>query len=208
MLLLYFIVAGLLVGRLAGGRIDAIAEVKFRWWWLALGGLLLQAVLFAPAVAAQVGSAGPALYVASTVAVLVSLLRNVGMRGFAVIAIGAGLNLLAIAANGGYMPSSPEAWQALNGVAALPTSSYTNSALAGSATAFSYLGDILVLPRPLPFANVFSLGDMLIGVGAAWFLVWTMRRPLIVARIAEASAAASRARLGGGPAGQPGDLRR
>jgi hypothetical protein len=176
MLLLYFIVAGLLVGKLAGGRIAAIADVKFHWWGVALGGLAVQAVLFAPPVAAKVGTAGPALYIASTVAVLVVLLRNVRIVGFPLIAVGAGLNLLAIAANGGYMPSSPEAWQTLNGVAALPTAQYTNSALAGTATVFPWLGDIMVLPRPLPFANVFSIGDVLIGLGAALFLVWTMRR--------------------------------
>jgi hypothetical protein len=207
MLLLYFIVAGLLVGRLAGGRIGAVAEVKFRWWGLALGGLMVQAVLFAPPVAAQIGTAGPALYVASTVAVLSALLRNLRMPGFAVIAVGAGLNLLALTANGGYMPSSPEAWQALNGVAALPTTHYTNSALASSMTAFPYLGDILVLPRPLPLANVFSFGDVLIGLGAALFLVWTMRRPLAVPTLSGA-AAAKRVTVGGPPARRPGGTAR
>jgi hypothetical protein len=188
MLLLYFIVAGLLAGKLAGGRIAAIADVKFRWWGLALGGLMLQAVLFAPPIAARIGTAGPALYVASTVAVLAVLLRNVRMTGFPVIAVGAGLNLLAIAANSGYMPSSPEAWQTLNGVATLPTAQYTNSALAGTTTVFPWLGDVLVLPRPLPFANVFSIGDVLIGLGAVLFLVWTMRRSHATANVISAPA--------------------
>jgi hypothetical protein len=207
MLLLYVLLAGLLVGLLTGGRLAAIAEVKFRWWGLALGGLVVQSVLFAAPVAAQVGSAGPALYVASTAAVLAALLRNVRMPGFTIIAVGAGLNLLAISANGGYMPSSPEAWLALNGVAALPTSDYTNSVLANSTTAFPYLGDVLMLPRPLPLANVFSLGDVLIGAGGALFLVATMRRPLAAAKAAGAAAAA-RVKLGGPPAARPGGLSR
>jgi hypothetical protein len=202
MLLLYFIFAGLVVGRLVGGHMEGIAEVRFRWWGLALGGLSVQALLFAPPVAAAVGFAGPALYVASTVAVLAALLRNIRLPGFRIIAVGACLNLVVIAANGGYMPSSPEAWLALNGVAALPTSDYTNSALAGAATAFPYLGDILVLPRPLPLANVLSFGDILIGVGAALFLVRTMRRPLVVAEIA-GSAALARLVSAGGPAVLP-----
>ncbi len=207
MLLLYFIVGGLLVGKLAGGRIAAITNVKFRWWGLALAGLMVQAVLFAPPVAAQIGTAGPALYVASTVAVLAVLLRNLGMAGLPVMAVGAGLNLLAISANGGYMPSSPEAWQALNGVAVLPTADYTNSALASTATAFPYLGDILVLPRPLPLANVFSLGDVLIGLGAAFFLVWTMRRPLAAVNAAGPAPATDRL-LRGPRAGQRGNSAR
>jgi hypothetical protein len=35
---------------------------------------------------------------------------------------------------------------------------------------------VFVLPRPLPFANVFSIGDVLIGLGAVVFLVRSMRR--------------------------------
>jgi hypothetical protein len=202
MLLIYFIVAGLLLGKLAGGHLAAIGEIKFRWWALALGGLGVQAALFAPPVADRIGTAGPALYVASTLAVLAVLLRNIRMLGFPVIAVGAGLNLLAIASNGGYMPSSPEAWQALNGVASLPVAHYTNSALASSATAFPYLGDILVLPRPFPFANVFSLGDVLIGLGAVFFLVITMRRPSEAARVNVVGVRPDASR--GPRAGQPG----
>ncbi len=37
-----------------------------------------------------------------------------------------------------------------------------------------FLGDIFVLPRPLPLANVFSIGDVLIGLGGALFILRTM----------------------------------
>ena len=63
----------------------------------------------------------------------------------------------------------------LNGVAEVPTDAYTNSALMTAATSFPALGDIFVLPRPLPLANVFSLGDVLIAAGAVVFLVRQMR---------------------------------
>ena len=175
MLLLYFIAAGLLIGRLLGGRFDAVGDVRFRWWGVAVGGLAVQLVLFSAPVASRVGAAGPPLYVLSTAAVLIALLRNLSLPGFVVIAAGAGLNLLAIVANGGYMPSSTGAWEALNGVAALPTTAYSNSALAASGTLVPFLGDIFALPRPLPLANVFSIGDVLIGVGCMLFLVRTMR---------------------------------
>jgi Family of unknown function (DUF5317) len=177
MLLLYFVAAGVLLGSLAGGRVGRLAEVTIRWWAVALCGLAAQLLLFAGPVASRVGSAGPALYVASTAIVLVALLRNRSLRGFHLIAAGAAINLAVIVANGGYMPSSPDAWAALNGAAALPTADYTNSALAGAGTTLAFLGDIFVLPRPLPFANVFSFGDVLIGLGGAWFIVHEMRRP-------------------------------
>jgi hypothetical protein len=74
------------------------------------------------------------------------------------------------------MPSSPEAWLALNGVAALPVSHFSNSVLIGPDTPFSYLGDVFVWPRPLPLANVFSIGDAVIAVGGVVFLVAGRRR--------------------------------
>ena len=65
------------------------------------------------------------------------------------------------------MPSAPDAWLALNGVAELPVTEFSNSVLIGPETNLPFLGDIFVLPRPWPFANVFSIGDVFIGIGAA-----------------------------------------
>jgi hypothetical protein len=50
----------------------------------------------------------------------------------------------------------------------------TNSTLASAATRLAVLGDVFSLPRPLPFANVFSIGDVLIAVGGAWFIARSM----------------------------------
>lgn len=175
MLLLYSIAVGLILGRLAGGRLDGLVTVRFRLAPLALGGLLFQLVLFSPLAEERVGDAGPVLYVASTVAVLVSLLANLRLPGLWILAVGAALNLVAIVTNGGHMPSSPDAWMALTGLPEVPAGAYTNSALMTEATAFPALGDIFVFPRPLPLANVFSIGDVLIAVGAIVFLVRQMR---------------------------------
>jgi len=176
-LLLYSIALGLLVGRLAGGRVRNLEHVTFTWWGLALIGLAVQVVLFAEPVAVWIGDLGAPLYVLSTLAVMAALLRNLDHRGLAIVAIGAALNLLPILANGGTMPSAPEAWAALNGVAAVPTPHFSNSVLIGPETLFPWLGDIFVWPRPLPFANVFSIGDVVIAVGAVIFLASSMRRP-------------------------------
>ena len=179
-LLLYAIVAGLLVGRLAGGRARNLEGVTFAWWRLALAGLAVQLILFAGPVAERVGPEGPVIYVASTLAVMAALLRNLVRPstirpGLAIIAVGATLNLIPVIANGGTMPSAPEAWLALNGVAALPIGHFSNGVLIGPHTLFPFLGDIFVWPRPLPLANVFSLGDAIIAVGAVAVLKAAMR---------------------------------
>jgi hypothetical protein len=174
MLLLYAVIAGLLLGLARGGSMSALGRVQIRWWPVALAGLLFQLLLFSPPVAEVVGDTGPALYVASTALVLVALVPNLRQPGFALIALGALLNFLVIVANGGQMPASPAAFAGLNGIAAVPVEYFSNSLLSGPHTAFPLLGDVFYLPRPLPFANVFSLGDVLIGLGGALFIIRSM----------------------------------
>ncbi len=177
MLLLYSIAAGLLIGRALGGRVRNIEHIRFVWWQLALAGLAVQLLLFADPIQERVGAEGPVIYVVSTLAVLVALLRNLRLPGLAVIATGAVLNLIPILTNGGYMPSSPDVWRELTGVAAVPVAYYSNVTLIGPDTWFPFLGDVFVFPRPLPMATAFSLGDAVIAVGAVLFLVSAMRAP-------------------------------
>ncbi len=173
MVLLYFVLAALAVGLLTGGRLARLGSVHIEWAGLAIGGLLVQAILFSPPVAATVGRAGPLLYVGSTLAVLVALLRNARQPGLWLLAVGALLNLIVILANGGFMPVSPGALAALGSSA---PQAYSNVATASTGTALAWLGDVFVVPPPIPFANAISPGDVLIGLGAAWFLVATLRR--------------------------------
>jgi hypothetical protein len=200
-LLLYSIGIGLIAGRLAGGRVRNLEHLHLAWWGLALAGLAVQVVLFSTPVAAIVGQAGPPLYVASTLVVLAVVLRNARYPGLAIVAVGAVLNLLVIVLNGGVMPSAPEAWMALDGRAVVPTDDFSNSVLIGPDTLLPWLGDVFVLPRPIPFANVFSIGDVVIGVGAVVFLVVAMRRPAPASRPVPAPGPAA-------PAGVPAAQRR
>ena len=177
MLLLYAIVIGVLVGRAAGGRVSALADIHIRWWALALAGLMFQLLLFGPVLADRVGDAGPLLYVLSSGLVFLAMLRNLDLPGFPLLALGAALNMLVIVANGGLMPSAPGAWELLNGAAGVPVTAFSNSTLIHAGTALPFLGDVFVLPRPIPLANVFSVGDVLIGLGAAWCVIRSMIVP-------------------------------
>ena len=174
MLLLYALLIGVVAGLASGGKLAALGTTKVRLWPVALLGLVAQLLLFSPPLAAVVGPLGPSLYVVSTVLVLMALVLNLRQPGFWLVIIGALLNFTAIVANGGQMPASPEAFAALNGTALVPTTEFTNSVLAGPGTQFAFLGDNFVLPRPVPLANVFSIGDVLIGVGGALFIFQTM----------------------------------
>ena len=174
MLLLYAVLIGLVAGLLTRGRIGNLSTVKVKLWPVALIGLFFQMLLFSSPLAAVVGAWGPSLYVVSTTLVLMALVVNIRQPGFWLITLGALANFAVIVANGGQMPASAEAFAALNGLPVVPTTDFSNSVIAAPGAPLYFLGDIFVLPRPLPFANVFSIGDVLIGVGGAWFIVATM----------------------------------
>jgi hypothetical protein len=174
MLLLYAVAFGLICGVLTRGRLGALGTVRIRFWPVALAGLAFQVLLFSSPLAAVVGDLGPALYVGSTAVVILALLSNIRQPGFWLIFAGAFANFIAIVANGGQMPASAEAWAVLNGVPELPGTDFSNAVIATPNTPFYFLGDLFVLPRPFPFANVFSIGDLLIGLGGAWFVVAVM----------------------------------
>ena len=171
--MLYSVVLGLAVGFASGGRIARLGEVRLQWAWLALAGLAGQVLLFSSPLTAVVGDAGPPLYVASAAVVLAVVVRNFGVGGLPVIALGAASNLAAIVANGGYMPAAPEALAALGRQLG---SGFTNSTDRAS-VALAPLTDVFAMPAWLPFANVFSVGDVLIGLGVVVAIVAAMRDP-------------------------------
>ena len=170
MFILYAIPIGMLAGLLLGGNLDRVADLRVRWAPLALLGLVVQLALFTDPIGAAVGDLAPAIYVASTAAVLIAVVRNVHVPGMALIAIGAGSNLVAILANGGYMPADAVA---LASVVELRPG-YSNSLVVAD-PALRPLTDIFALPPAVPFANVFSIGDVLIGIGVAATIAIAMR---------------------------------
>ena len=103
-----------------------------------------------------------------------SLVVNLRQPGFWLIIVGLVLNFTVIVANGGYMPASPDAVAAWQGMAVLPTSAYTNSVIATGNRRCSSWATSSRCPRSMPLANIFSIGDVLIGVGGAWFVIATM----------------------------------
>lgn len=170
MLILWAIPIGIAVGLLLGGRFERLANLHFRWPWLAIGGLLVQAALFSEIGFAAAGSLAAPIYVVSTAAVLVAVLRNRAMPGMAIVALGALSNLAAILANGGSMPADAGALA----TAGLDAGGHTNSVVLAH-PALQPLTDIFAVPAWVPFANVFSIGDVLIAVGIGIAIVAGMR---------------------------------
>jgi hypothetical protein len=174
MFLLYAVVIGLALGVLLGGRAAGLAAIRIRWPAAVVGGLRVQVVLFSPQVAARVGDLGPPIYVASTMLVGAAVLRNWAVPGMPLVAAGAACNLVAILANGGSMPAGAAAIALMGGPPDALAAGYSNSAVAAD-PALWFLTDVFAMPRGVPFANVFSVGDLLIGAGIALVIVLAMR---------------------------------
>jgi hypothetical protein len=170
MFILYAIVAGLLIGFLLGGRLGPIAETRFRWGWLAILALAIQLVLFSP-LGSGLGEAARWIYVASTALVVIVVLANLRLPGLPIVLLGALSNMAAIVANGGSMPASPAALAALGGSV---HSGPTNSVVVEH-PALEPLTDIFAMPAWIPFANIFSIGDVLIAIGVAVAIAAAMR---------------------------------
>ncbi|TMF40393.1 MAG: hypothetical protein E6I26_03160 [Chloroflexi bacterium] len=171
MFILYGLVAGVLAGLILGGRIDGLAAVRFRLAPIAVIALAVQIGLFSPLADPLPDDVTRAIYLASTSAVAIVVLANLRLTGVPLIVLGSGLNLAAIAANGGAMPASPSALASLG----MGVGGNTNSVVVEH-PALEPLTDLFALPAWLPLANVFSVGDVLIGIGVAVVIAAAMRR--------------------------------
>jgi Family of unknown function (DUF5317) len=178
--ILYAVLAGVAIGALGGGNPARLGDLRFIWAPLIAVGLGIQVLLFSTPLGDALGAAAPAVYIASNLVVLVAVGRNLAIPGLPLVLIGGGANLAAILANGGYMPVSPAALDALGRTA---SEGYTNSRLLDGVAGGAVLGpltDLFAMPAWLPMANVFSVGDACIGVGIAIAVVAAMhgRGPL------------------------------
>jgi len=176
MFILYALVVGLGIGLLLGGQASRLGELKIRFAWLCVLGLAVQLLLFSDAVTSRIGDLGVPIYVVSTVVVAGAVAANYRIPGMAVVALGAFSNLVAIVANGGYMPTTAAA---LAATGFGEKTGYSNSALLPDPK-LPWLTDIFAMPAWIPAHNVFSIGDVLIGLGVVIVIVTAMRRPRAV----------------------------
>jgi hypothetical protein len=172
----------LLVAVARGGDIRQLAHVRLRFGWVPLIALLLQVVIFSSAWDnSRFATLTPILYVTSMLLLAVVISLNWRLPGFALIGVGVLSNALVIALNGGRMPASLGAVTAAGlqdvAIKAGAVGSAANSILIDPQTRLPFLADVFAIPRWVPLANVLSVGDILIAIGAVWFFFGVVRRP-------------------------------
>ena len=148
---------------LAGGRLTRLEDVRLRSIWLAGLAFAIQVVIVAFVSDGDTTTLRIA-HLASYALAGACILRNLHIPFAWMIGLGGLMNVVAIAANGGVMPARLGALQAA-GLDVAGAGEFTNSdAVQGANLAF--LGDVFAIPAGWPGANVFSVGDVVIVLGA------------------------------------------
>jgi DHA3 family macrolide efflux protein-like MFS transporter len=195
------LVLGLVLGLLAGGRLENLASVKLRLVQALFFGLFLR---YATEFALEAGS-GPAdslrlpLFTAGFLFLLAGVWANREQPGLPLAFVGILLNAVAMTSNGGYMP----VWEPSVLAAGFPPSELgtafhriVGTAAGGISPDFlAQAGPLAdIIPIPIPFIrNVASIGDVFLAAGLAFFLfATTVRSPR---ELDEAAAAAIRRRV-------------
>jgi Family of unknown function (DUF5317) len=119
-----------------------------------------------------------ATHLASYLLAAAFLWLNRALRGLPVVALGAACNGVTIALNGGTLPASARAVRAA-GISA--DEEFLNSAVLPDPV-LPWLGDVFAWPQPLPLANVFSVGDVLIVLGVG-LIGWRASRSRRAGRV-------------------------
>ncbi len=161
-----------------GGRLSNLAHVEVHGKAAILGAFALQLLIITIAPKAFPAWVDTAVHLGTYALAVAFVWANRRLPNLWIMALGGALNLAAIAANGGEMPASRRALVA----AGKPVvhQGFVNSTPVPHAH-LAFLGDVFSIPKGIPFANVFSVGDVLLAIGAVALLAGICGCPRIAA---------------------------
>ena len=165
------------------GDLAGVASVSLRGQWLVMIAMAIQLLITTVLADVVEGNVGDALHLVSYGVAAVFFVVNRRVAGIVTVGVGGALNLTAILANGGVMPASHWAVRTA-GIPIRPDEFSNSQALANPRLLF--LGDVFAVPQGWPFNNVFSVGDVVLVIGAfhVCFVACGCRRPRWLAALA------------------------
>src|SRR5712691_8934286 len=170
MALAFPLIIGLALSPFLGGNLRRLGDIRLRAMPLLYAGLGLQLIAFPvhamplqPSDRAAVG-----LWLASYTLLAAATAANIRLPGVPFVALGLVANLAAIIANGGHMPVFPAAMHAAGHSYHVH---YNSASIVGPH--LSWLVDRWAAPQWIPYANVYSVGDVFIALGGLLFPLGT-----------------------------------
>lgn len=183
MILAAAVLCAVLIGLVRGGSLRQLGELPLRWGWVALVafGLQIYLIYFPEPVGQGLASWHVGILMLSNMLIFVVLWQNRRLAGVWMIGAGFLANFGVMLLNGGYMPITADALAQVGhsrNILSVETGSRVRATkdivLPREATTLWWLSDIFVLPPPFPIPSVFSLGDLMIALGAFWLIQQTM----------------------------------
>lgn len=175
MIYVAMIIFSVLVGVMRGGRLSGLGSLSMRHFWLVFCAFGIQVLLHTPQTASvpAIRWAAPYLYPSAYFLLLFCFALNARVPGIMGLALGSGANMIAIVVNGGKMPVDGTMLAALGHGSVRDAFasglSLTNTVITDQ-TRLPWLGDVFCGTPPFPNPTIFSLGDVLLGIGV-FFLV-------------------------------------
>lgn len=179
MFMLLGIILAIVAALLRGGSLQNFGALRVRRVPLIVAAFGLQFLIFAPIAAPLIPPwAITPLYILSMALLTLWAAINRRVPGMLIMAAGLLSNFAAITANGGYMPVSSDSVRYSGSISryeASPNHIVHNSAMRDDDVRLWILTDIFAVPKSVPFANVYSVGDILLTLGAGLFCYRTIR---------------------------------
>jgi hypothetical protein len=176
MVYLNSVLVALALGILLGGSPAALGELRLERLWLAYAAIGLQVIAFPsnvlPWTTPDLVARG--LWLFSYALLIAMILRNRHLRGIMILGAGLTCNLVAIIANRGLMPVTDDAQRGAG-----LSYDISNNSVSLTDPHLTALVDRFAAPGWLPLANVYSVGDVLIGIGIVIVIVLAMRPRLL-----------------------------
>ena len=160
----FFVTAvAVVAGLLLGGKVGKLANLDLRLIWLFYVALGLQVVAFPSGVLPwTVGDVtARVLWLVSYACLTAAAAANYRIRGALIVALGMFSNVEGVVANRGHMPAVPSALRA-SGI----HDAVHNNSIAAAHPRLPWLIDRWAVPDWIPLGNVYSVGDVIIAVGA------------------------------------------
>lgn len=167
-----------MIGLLRGGTFENLGKLQLRGIPLVFAALGIQLLLFpTPWWPTPLIAIGVRLWhLGSYILIAAFLVANWRLTPLWGVTLGAALNVLVIAVNGGLMPTNLHALErsghadVAEYLASTPGATTANVVAMGPQTSLNLLGDWLYLPAWVPFGDAFSIGDAVLMVGVAWLI--------------------------------------
>ncbi len=180
MILVFMVAVAALSVLVCGGSLENLSRVKIKARGAIAAALALQILIISVIPKLVPGWPGSVLELVSYGLAVFFLIANRRVPWLWLVGLGGLSNLAAIGANGGVMPASPVALSAAGRVR--HPGQFVNSTSLHSPH-LAFLGDNFSVPRTWPLANVFSVGDIILAVGALLLLHSVCEsRPMLAAR--------------------------